>query len=273
MRLKHTLISLGAAAIATAALNSCGNSGAPAENNGISFATLHAGKIFKLENTARIFDTENDIAYQDSVVIVMPESIYGHDISALKDSIIKAAFDTVTTDFDAAINHCFKNIVDDLGYQYTEGNDSTPRNDIDGLSLINGDVFNMSANVLTYRVSNYAYTPGAAHGLTSTTYITYDMTAGKIMNLGDIFTAEGLAKLPELLKNRANELKSSIGPTEISDLPSQDNYYVSPDGEIVFVYQPYEVASYAQGAIAIPFYPYQLSEYMTPEGLKFFNLK
>lgn len=271
MRLKHTLIGLGAAAIALSAMYSC--SGGDKENDRMSFVTVHGSAIYSLENTAQIYSTDTDIAYQDSAVLIIPESIYGHDISALKDSIVSAAFDTVAPDINEAMRAYFKGVVADLGYQFKEGNDSTARTEVDGITMISGDIFNLSSDILTYRVSNYMYSPGAAHGLTITRFITYDMREGKTVTLNDLFTPEGLDKLPELLRQRATEMAPAIGPTEITSLPAQGDFYVNLDGSIVFVYQPYEVASYAQGAIAIPFYTYQLSDYMSPAGLKFFGLK
>ena len=40
----------------------------------------------------------------------------------------------------------------------------------------------------------------------------------------------------------------------------------------MFVYKPYEIASFAQGIISIPFYPYELVDYMTAESIDLFNL-
>ena len=76
-----------------------------------------------------------------------------------------------------------------------------------------------------------------------------------------------------MLRQRATQLAPAIGPTDIQSLPSMGNFYISLDDALVFVYQPYEVASYAQGSIAISFYPYQLTELLTPLGLKIFHLE
>ena len=65
---------------------------------------------------------------------------------------------------------------------------------------------------------------------------------------------------------------AQLGPTDITALPSMGNFYLDLDGHIVFVYQPCEVASHAQGEIAVPFYDFQLSDYMTAEGSALFGL-
>lgn len=91
---------------------------------------------------------------------------------------------------------------------------------------------------------------------------------------------KGLEKLPSLLRQTATSMRGSIGQTDLTALPADDNFCVNGDGEIVFVYQPYEIASYAQGIIRIPGGAYILSDYFTPYGNKLlmgvgvtFNLK
>lgn len=268
-----TQLLIPAAALAVLGLASCSNSSDTARRDtSIEFETLSRHEVYRLDNTAKTFMTDNDICYEDSAVIIMPKKVYGNDISGLRDSIISAAFDTVAPFGDAA-DACFRKVIGESGYTATLANDSTPRNDADGLSLINGDVFSMSSSLLTYRVSTYQYFPGAAHGLTVTKYITYDMDGGRIITLSDLFTAEGLAKLPAMIRERAVQLAPAIGPTDITALPAMGTFYISLDDAVVFVYQPYEVASYAQGAIAISFYPYQLTELLTPAGAKLFGLE
>lgn len=272
MNIKNTIPAIAAIAIAISfqACSENDKNTAP-QNNSISFTTLNGSALYRLENTAQVFMTDNDVAYQDSASLLIPAEIYGHKLDGLKDSIMKAAFDTVSTDINVAMDAFFRNAVAETGYQYAP-NDSIQRSDREGMTLVTGDVFNLSTRLLTYRVSNYSYSPGAAHGITITNYITFDLRNGQIIELDDIFTADGLAGLPALIKARATELAPAIGPTNIESLPARGNFYITLDGSIVFVYQPYEVASYAQGAIAIPFYPYQLSEMMTAEGLALFDL-
>lgn len=271
MKVNKSLITLGAVALAAAALSSCSDK-SEADETTIAFRTIKGQAVYRLDNTSKIFDTDHDIVYFDSASIVMPTVIYNQDITALQDSIISAAFDTVSPYHLDAMNSYFRKVVDESGYTAVEVNDSVARSERDGLTIVQGDIFNMSADMLTYRVMTYSYSPGAAHGMSITKYITYLINEGKLVSLADMFTPEGLKQLPGLLRARAEELAPSLGPTDITALPSMDNFYVSLDDNIVFVYQPYEVASYAQGAIAVPFYPYQLADQMTAEGLRMFGL-
>lgn len=114
--------------------------------------------------------------------------------------------------------------------------------------------------------------PRAAHGMTVKHYINYLTDSGKIITLNDIFTPAGIADLPAIIAKRAADRVAILGPTEVDSLPANGNFYISPSREIVFSYQPYEVASFAQGFINIAFYPYELVSYMTPEAIKYFGL-
>lgn len=271
MKSTYTLISAAALLLALGAATSCTKTEKGPDNT-IEFKTISKSVSYQLEGTAKAFMSDYDIQYQDSATVILPVKIYGNDIKPLQDSIMAVAFDTVTPSIEQAIDSMFVKAVADVGYSYKVAPDSLPHNDVDGSTIIEGEVYSLSAEMLTYRVTNYTYFPAAAHGLTITNYITYLLGEGKVINLGDLFTADGLAKLPQLIAQRAKQLEPAIGPTDIESLPSSGNFYIGLDDTITFVYQPYEVASYAQGTIAISFYPYQLTELMTPEGLKIFHL-
>lgn len=242
------------------------------KNNRMEFYSLSGTKVFVMENSAHDFGRETDVAYRDSVSMVIPDHIYGHDMAVLRDSIMEAAFDTITDNPADALASFYGKNVDCLGYTPVEVSDSAYHDDVDGLTIIMGNVFSLTTRRMTYHIANYTYNPGAAHGMESSRYITYDIAEEQIVTLADLFTAEGLSELPRLIAAKAKALESAIGPTNVESLPSDGNFYVSTDDEIVFVYQPYEVASYAQGIIHIAFYPYQLSEYLTPQGLNFFGM-
>ncbi len=133
---------------------------------------------------------------------------------------------------------------------------------------VKGDVAALTSEYISYGVTLSAYYPRAAHGMYTTQYVTYSATAGKVVTLDELFTQEGLAALPAILRNRANSMKGYIGETNVNELPSGNNFYLNANGEIVFVYQPYEVASYAQGRISIPVEPYSVNNYLSPLGAK-----
>lgn len=239
----------------------------------IAFSEIKGTAAYVLENSATDFHRDADVTFFDSASIVMPTVIYNQDITALQDSILKTAFDTVSTDHKQAMESYFKASANDFGYQAKElKNDSINLSDAGGIAIISGEVFNLNSDRLTYLVDVATSAPGDAHGITNSRFFTYSISKAKIINLSDIFTPEGLEKLPELIQKRASQLVSTLGPTDITTLPSQGNFYITLHNEVVFVYQPYEVASYAQGLITVPFAGYTLSEYLTPTGREILNL-
>lgn len=266
--MKTKLVILAAAA---AAITGCTPQEA-VENNKIELLSLTGHKVFILEDTAQEFGHDEDIAFRDSAAVIMPEALFGLDITPLRDKIMELAFDTVCPTPAEAMDIYFVKAAEALGYNTTEASDSLPESDIDGFDYVLGDIYSLNNRRLTYRVAKYTYNPGAAHGMQRCEFITYDLSNGEVITLHDLFTAEGLNALPGLIGRRARRLEQQIGPTSITALPAGGDFYISLEDEIVFVYQPYEVASYAQGMIYVPFYPYDLSEYLSPQGLSFFGL-
>lgn len=269
MKLRRIVPVVAAAAIVSSVM-SCNRR---ENNDSISFEILNASAAFRLENSAKDFGMDSDLVIVDSVSMVMPEIIFGQDAGVLKDSIMSAAFDTVCEKTSDAIDRFYSNSLEDFGYSATRRHATGLTFEYaDGISLVTGNVLSLTPSMLTYLVTNYVYYPRAAHGMTQTRYITYYISDARILSLSDLFTPEGLEKLPAMIAARAAKLRSQLGPTDIKALPSTGNFYIDVNGSVVFVYQPYEVASYAQGEITVPFYAYQLSDLMTPEGLKIFGL-
>lgn len=238
----------------------------------IEFECLGGNYTYRMLGSAKDFDRDSDIRCFDSASIVMPARVLDRDIKELRDSILSAAFDTVAP-VEQAMKAYFEKNAAELGYKVetvAEGADEEAR--ADGLLLVDGKVTYLSADWLTYCVTTAVSTPGAAHGLTTNRYLNYAIVPGKLVTLSSIFTPEGIKALPGIIARQAERLKPVLGPTTIDSLPAQGNFLITPEGTIMFAYQPYEVASYAQGEIRVPFYPYQLSDYLTPEGLALFHL-
>ena len=264
------LAAIAAAVLATA----CGTrEPAPAApDTRMEFATLTGTYSYRLEGSATDFMRDSDIRCFDSASLVMPVHILGHDITPLRDSILRLAFDTVAQPAEA-MNAYFRSQALKNGYPaepYTPASDSEAT--ADGLLMVDGSIVNLSAGWLTYCVTTASSEPGAAHGITSNRYINYSITNGRLVTLDSLFTQAGLKALPALIARQATRLRPVLGDTSIDALPADDNFLVAADGTIIFAYQPYEVASYAQGEIRVPFYPYQLSDLMTASGLRLFHL-
>ena len=216
MLYRHTL-KLAAATMAVAAFCSCSKS-ETASDESFEFKTYSAHEVYRLDNTAKVFMTDNDVCYEDSASLILPMKINGRDVSSLRDSIIKTAFDTVAAPGDA-MKSFFKKVANESGYNAVLASDTVPRSDTDGMSLVQGEIFSMSTDMLTYRVTDYEYMPAAAHGLTTSQFITYYIPGDTILTLNSLFTPEGLEKLPAMLRQRATQLAPPSGPPTSSRCP------------------------------------------------------
>lgn len=261
---KLIFYAVGTALLAAGAA-SCGHG---ADDRRVEFRVAEHGSSFRLLNSAAEFGSDEDMIFADSVNLVIPMRVFGADINPLLDSIMSLAFDSVGADFDAVMRDHLLSTASGIGYA-VEPVDTTAA---DGFNVVTGTVVNLSPELLVYCVTTSEYPPAAAHGMTTSYYINYDMASGRVLTLREIFDNKRLNDLAAAIQTQADALEQIIGPTGITELPSHDNFMLSPSGEIVFVYQPYEAASFAQGAIKVSFYPYELVDYMTPFGKKYFRL-
>ncbi|MDE6043381.1 MAG: RsiV family protein [Muribaculaceae bacterium] len=257
------------AIIMAGALAGCNQSAG--SHSGASFEVVADGAVYTLANSAREFGTDEDISFSDSVSLILPSSLFGADVKPLCDSIVKLAFDTVGVSTDASIDSYLESTVARLGYPYTKIEDAA---DLvpDGFNKVSGKVVNLSPELLVYCVTTSDYQPRAAHGMTTNFYINYSIAHERVLTFADLFETSKLPELVNAIQTHADAIETLIGPTTVSELPAGNNFKITPGGEIEFVYQPYEVASYAQGTIRVPFYPYELATFMTPFGRQYFNI-
>jgi hypothetical protein len=208
------------------------------------------------------------------VSLTLPLKLYDCDVATLRDSITSYALGVKGKPIAHAINMWLKESADNQEFKAvpTTTNDNT---DIaQGYDFITGYVAHLTTELLVYCVRTESYEPGAAHGITLRRYINFLLEGkGEVITLDRIFTPKGLAKLPARIAEQAEAMSDIIGVTAVSELPADGNFYISSEGEIVFSYQPYEIASFAQGTINIPFYAYELIDYMSDEGIALFNLE
>lgn len=265
-------LNLLAAAALAAAVSGCSNSG---ERSTMAFETFNGSATYRLEGTAQVFGQDSDIYYADSVSLLLPIRLNNADITPLRDSITGYALGNTGRPIRQAISAWLKETAASLEYKAVavDGN-SAAADLVQGFDNVSGYVMTLTDEMMVYCVLTESYSPGAAHGMTTRRYFNFSTTGkGELLTLEKIFTPEGLRKLPALLAQQA----SNIPNLQVSDprhlpLPDSGNFFISPEGEIVFAYQPYEIASFAEGNVNISFYPYELVDYMTPEAISFFRL-
>ncbi|MGI4874663.1 MAG: DUF3298 domain-containing protein [Janthinobacterium lividum] len=126
------------------------------------------------------------------------------------------------------------------------------------------------SNLLSLGFFSYSYS-GGAHGLNGTTVASYDLRTGRRLHYDDIFLPTAQARLPALLEQAVRQLLK-MKPNEALDeqllvakIPLTHNVCLTAGGAL-FVYEPYEIASYAQGEVRV-FVPLMQLRPLLREGL------
>jgi hypothetical protein len=126
------------------------------------------------------------------------------------------------------------------------------------------------ANLLSIGFFRYNYS-GGAHGNYFTTAVSYDLRTGQRLPYDAIFQPTAAAQLPALLDRAVRPLVGLQANEPLSKqlfvrkMPVTHNVFLAPGG-VVFIYQPYEIASFAQGEIRV-FLPFSELRPLLREGL------
>ncbi|MBF1221512.1 MAG: DUF3298 domain-containing protein, partial [Haemophilus parainfluenzae] len=123
----------------------------------------------------------------------------------------------------------------------------------------------------TFAIRYYSYT-GGAHGLGGSEYLTIDMTTHKVLTLSDIIEQKKLPEVKELLWSFYTDygrIKDEEAFTKKTDFDVSKNFYLAHDG-IHFIYDEYEIASYAEGEqdLVISWGLLQLENLLMPDFVK-----
>lgn len=274
--MKFTQILPFAALISILSATSCSQTDTPQPEPkaDICFNIVHADNTYSLIGSAADFYSDSDIVCNDYINLVIPSRIQNNDISALTDSILSLATDTIVRSADpqSAVAEWISKTAAQSGYK-TQAHAPSKQN-VDGFDHVNGFVVSLTDNTLVYCINASMYAPHAANGMTTRSYINYMITGGgRMLSLSDLFTPEGLKELPATIAERAADMAQYAGMVDIDDLPQGGNYYISSEGEIVFSYYPMEVGPHVLGTVEIPLYPSEVLDYLTPLAIDIFGLQ
>ena len=125
---------------------------------------------------------------------------------------------------------------------------------------IDYELFGFSPSVAGIKFTVYEYT-GGAHGMTTFQTLTFDLDAGRLLTLNDLF-APGTDPLVTIAPLVQVSLAASLGDMSDADWiaqgagPDPTNYQdwvLTPDA-LTFLFEPYQVAAYAAGpqTVSIP---------------------
>lgn len=131
-------------------------------------------------------------------------------------------------------------------------------------------VLYQGGDLLSLGFFTYSYS-GGAHGMHTTTGASYDLRTGRRLRYDDIFRPTAQAQLPALLAQAVRPLVD-LKPGEpldkalfVKQMPVTRNVFLTAGG-VEFIYQPYEIASYAQGEVRV-FLPLAQIRPLLREGL------
>lgn len=208
-----------------------------------------------------------------STSLTWPEKLGEYSISTLQDSIISRMYGVVPdgkekskANIDNAMMAFIGTPGDLLEGKYTPV-DSVPDNSLfTGTLDVTGSVLYLNENFLSYQVTTYLYSPGAAHGSSVQKPFTYDLAAGRILGFNDIFKAGNVAKV---LKVAESALREQVPADELEmyylPLTTPGRVYLS-DGMVVMHYDEYDIAPYAVGPVDINIWSYLLDDLLTPRA-------
>ncbi|MGB0130929.1 MAG: DUF3298 and DUF4163 domain-containing protein [Chlorobium sp.] len=140
--------------------------------------------------------------------------------------------------------------------------------ELSGAVLLNG------TKLLTMQLSSYAYT-GGAHGMHMTTCFVFDAATGRRLVIDDVFVPGFKDRLNALIEARFREerglsasdrLDGEKGGLFENRIAFTTNFAMTPSG-VVFLYNPYEIASYAAGQTEIELHYGELKGLLKPEYL------
>jgi len=275
------------ALLAISALWSCGNNnnsniGPTAVNKqGSTDSTLCQFNNIDKEMQFSYIDDEGDTLYFDnSFSAFWPQVINGKPCPNLQQALLRAMTDS------AELNQLDK-VMDFLlnpgNYTDFDAKKFTPVTQVkdDGkLSTSEVDVImqSMTDRLLLYHLGTYSYMAGGAHGIYANNYVTYDLKTEKAVTFDDIIADTTLLRdvIFKAIKNTYDYTKDDLFIPDNGLLPLPRDFFI--DGTVFHaVYQVYEIASYAQGMIDAPIYPYllkpeEIKQLYTPYGLELLDL-
>lgn len=265
-------------AVMTAILMSCGSSDKSNNSFGGSDSTLCQFNNIERTRMYQYIDQDNDTTYYEgSFTAFWPQVINGKPCPNLQTALLRAITDSAQlTTLDQVIDYQLK------PFDY-EVIDSTRLKQVQAITeeeakMSSSNILirlqDMTKRLLTYRIGSDSYAYGGAHGIYANNFVTYDLKLEKIVTLNDIVADTTLLRntILRAVKDTYDYDKDDLFIPDNGLLPLPSDFYI--DGQVLHaVYQVYEIASYAQGMIDAPIYPYLLKpeeskRLFTPYGLE-----
>lgn len=120
-----------------------------------------------------------------------------------------------------------------------------------------------SPTLTAFSVHTYDYAGGAAHGMYSTNYVVFDRKSGTVFTEAKVFKNPNGQKLLRII-NKYIAKKKRAGGGSYDKAATLTTFYPDKEG-LTFAFQPYAIASYAEGIIEVTVPYAALAEELTPD--------
>lgn len=133
-----------------------------------------------------------------------------------------------------------------------------------------------NSDFISYQITTYSYT-GGAHGMTESHYVNYDLDSATVITAANAFRPNTESYVLQAIKDN---LMTQYDATSMEELEQKgiftDQIFTSPNfylegSEIVFHYNPYDIAPYSEGSIEVRVPYYQIKNCLSPMTLHIFN--
>ena len=227
-----------------------------------------------------IDDDGDTLFFDNSFSAFWPQIINGRPCPNLQQALFRAMTDSAELNQLDKVTDFLLNPANYTDYDVKRFTPVTQVKDNGKLSTSEVDVImqSMTDRLLLYHLGTYSYMAGGAHGIYANNYVTYDLETEKAVGLDEIIADTTLLRnvTYKAIKQAYDYDKDDLFIPENGLLPLPRDFYIEGSALHV-VYQVYEIASYAQGMIDAPIYPYMLKpeeikQLYTPYGLELLDL-
>lgn len=214
------------------------------------------------EGTEKYYDDSTKVYSTVKIAIEWPEKMGDHELKTLKDSLISAIFDTTGISINQAMLASAAN-PEGADLFKVKPVDSIPSAEPVMLYTRNkiASVITFSPDFIVYQVMTTTY-DGGAHGITESRFLNYDFEKNEVLNFDNTFEPDSSEILLQAIKDNLMtqyNVSSLKGLDELGIFSDQiyvtKNFYLQ-GYNVVFHYNPYDIAAYSKGSIdvRVPFY-------------------
>lgn len=244
-------------------------------------ANFEINETFKLAGATYLRVGDNSfgdsmaVYSQAAVSIQWPVRFGDNDLSALQDSLLLCVFGVTGTPVDQAITDY---VAQPLGYGdfRLEKVDAPAPGCPALLKSVGAHTVGFCERYIVYKVTEFEDN-GGAHPNYASKFLNYDIKSNSVLKRTDIFAPGSdqevldavVAQLLDLyFSDSLEELEQKSG-IFTDQIFLTDNIYIT-GSDIVFFYNPYEIAPWYVGAVEVPLHEYDLEEYLTPQAKALF---